>query len=137
MNYDRNFHELWNQAEFEVPEHSEPLCSYAEYFSEYAAQVVADVEAHRSLISVNQGVLRMTHKYFDWRTVVPKSHRNRIGDTGHRCIFHVFEAAYLKLKMLELALQPPALSPPPPPPPPPPSPRPLQIAGIFLGEDDE
>lgn len=139
MSFERDFRELWEKQEFEVPGVTEDLCFYAQRYSEWTARTIANVEVAGSVVAVNQGMLRITQKYFEWRTVVPKSHRNRIGETGHRCIFHVFEAGYQKLKSLELALAPPPLTLPPPPPAPalpPPPPPPIQIAGIFLGEDD-
>ena len=139
MSFDRNFRELWEQHEFEVPGVTEDLCFYAKRYSEWTAGILANVEAIGSVIAVNQGMLRITQKYFEWRTVVPKSHRNRIGEIGHTCIFHVFEAAFQKLRIIELSIVPPPLTLPPPPPPPalpPPPPPPIQIAGIFLGEDD-
>src|SRR5690606_5015822 len=107
VSYDDSFEALWHQQEFEVPDGSDSLCSYGQFFSEWATQLIADTEERHSIGAVNYAVLRLTHKYFEWRTVVPKYHRNRIGETGHGCIFHVFEAAYLKLKIVGLALQPP------------------------------
>ena len=136
---DVSFEALWNQQEFEVPGVTEDLCIYAKHFSDWTAAIILNVEEIGTVIAVNQGVLRVTHQYFEWRTVVPKSHRNRIGELGHTCIFHVFEAAYKKLRIIELSIMPPLIThpvPPPPPPTPPPPPPPIQIAGIFLGEDE-
>lgn len=135
MTFDGRFEALWGKQEFEVPEPAESLCLYAKHFAEWATPVIANVEALCLPSAVNLGYLRILHKYFEWRVVVPKQHRNRVGEMGHTCIFHVFEAAYQKLKIIELSIQPPPLTLPLPPPPPLPSP-PVQIAGIFLGEGD-
>jgi hypothetical protein len=139
MSFDEHFAALWRQHEFDVPQVTDDRCVYAKHFAEWASQIIANVEQIATVVAVNQGVLRVTYKYFEWRTVVPKYHRNRIGEMGHTCIFHVFEAAFLKLRIIELAIQPPPILPPtlpPPPPTPPPPPAPLQIAGIFLGDDE-
>ena len=137
--YDHHFEKLWDQQEFEVPGVTDDLCIYAKHFSEWTAGILVNVEEIGTGVAVNQGVLRITHQYFEWRTVVPKSHRNRISELGHTCIFHVFEAAYQKLRIIELSISPPPITyptPPPAPPPPPPPPPPIQIAGIFFGEDE-
>ena len=139
MNDEKSFRALWEQQEFEVPDAPDDLCEYAKQFAAWVAQVIADVEKNPSLVAVNHAFLYLVHKYFEWRVVVPRNHRNRMG-VGHTCIFHVFEAGYMKLRVIQLALQPPPLtmtvSAPPAPSTPPPIP-PLQIAGIFFGEDDE
>ena len=38
----------------------------------------------------------LTDDFFAPRSSVPKSHRNRIGEHGHKCIFHVFEKRFEK-----------------------------------------
>lgn len=143
MKIDPRFEALWGQQEFEVPVPRDNLCIYARKFEEWLTPLIANVEMAGSIVAVNQGVILVARKYMEWYEVVPKDHRTQVGERGHTCIFHCFHAAMLKLKMIELSIQPPPISMPIPPPPqpspqpPPPPPPPLQIAGIFLGEDDE
>ena len=138
MNRERPFRVLWEQQEFEVPDAPADLCVYAQQYEAWMAQLIADVDKARTLGAVNVAFLHALHKYFEWRVVVPKSHRNRIGEMGHTCLFHVLEAGYIKLRTIQLSLQPPPITIPSPPAPPqlPPAPPPLQISGIFVGEDD-
>jgi hypothetical protein len=56
-------------------------------------------------------------KYFEWRSTVPKSHKNRIGETtSHLCIFNVWLEGYKTLRAVELSLTPPLVLLPPAPP---------------------
>ena len=81
--------------------------------------------------AVNQAILLLTKKYFEWRTAVPRRHRDCLGSSSHVCIYEVFVTTYERLQVAELSLTPPLLFEPPPPPPPP------QIAGLALGLKDE
>jgi hypothetical protein len=137
MDTPANFSSLWNALEeFELPsdQPAVPSCLFAQKFSEWATELCAKVTREPGIVSVNQAKVLLLDKYFEWRSVVPKAHRNRIGKSGHVCIFHVFEQTYLTLKTVELSLTPPMLFVPPPPLAPPPPP---QIAGVFLGELDQ
>ena len=127
MELNPSFGTIWNRVdEFEVPREIIEWCPYARKFAEWAASLI-QTSTQGDLVRVNQAKILLVDKYFEFRSYVPKSHRNRIGSGGHRCIYHVFEQAYENLRLLELSLTPPMLFLPPPPPPPP------QIAGIFLG----
>ncbi len=83
-------------------------------------------------MGINQRMLLLTKQYFEWRTVVPKSHKDRIGERSHVCIFHIFERSYHRLKVLELSLNPALLYLPSPPS------APVQViqevSGVYLGE---
>ena len=126
MNITPEFETIWNRVEdFEVPAEAIEWCSYARKFAKWSATLVESSQPN--VVMVNQAKVLLVDKYFEWRIYVPKSHRNRIGTGGHRCIFHVFEQTYEKLRVMELSLTPPMLFIPPPPLPPP------QIGGIFLG----
>ena len=121
------FQTIWNRVEnFEVPQDAIRWCPYARKFAKWAATLVETSNQPR-LVAVNQAKVLLLDKYFEWRSYVPKGHRNHVGAGGHRCIYQVLEQTYEKLKVIELSLTPPLLFLPPPPPPPP------QIAGIFLG----
>ena len=106
-------------------------CNYARLFERWAADMLREyVHQEPDVVRIAQAKVRLIDQYFQWRVQVPKSHRNRIGEDGHICIFHVFERAYQQIKMVELTLSPPPIIVQPPPPP-----RALtEIGGIYLGE---
>ena len=134
-----DFNELWQRHQFELPTRDEGqvnVCVYARTFSIWAEELCLASTQNPSIVTINQNLILLVTKYMDWRTAVPKKHRSYTG-SSHTCIFHIFETAYNRLKVLELALTPPMLFLPPPPPPPPAPPPPSQIAGVFLGELDE
>ncbi len=145
MSVDTSFRGLWhhNDNHFDLPLQTEKevpnLCVYARKFSEWAEELCAGAIQGQTIIGINQAKVQLLDKFFEWRTFAPKRHRNYAatganGPIGHTCIFHVFEAAYDRLKVLELSLTPPLLFLPPPTPPPAPPPPPPQIAGVFIGE---
>lgn len=106
-------------------------CKYAQVFEQWAVDLLREyVRREPNMVSFAQAKVHLIDRYFEWRVAVPKSHRNRIGEGGHTCIFHVFEQAYHQIKMAELILAPSVVvvSPPPAPPALP------QVAGIYLGE---
>lgn len=138
MDTSADFFSLWNSLEeFELSREQPdiPSCLFAQKFSVWATELCANTTTDPGIVSINQAKVLLLDKYFEWRSVVPKAHRNRLGKAGHACIFQVFEKTYLTLKAVELSLTPPMLFVPVPslvaPPPPP------QIAGIFLGELDK
>jgi hypothetical protein len=109
-------------------------CEAAIAFRRWADTALEEhLRTHRDIVGINQAVLMLITRYFSWRECLGRSHRNQIGERGHRCIFHVLEATYHRLRRMELALSPPMLFLPPPSPPRPPRP---QSAGIFIGEDE-
>jgi len=135
MNLETRFDTLWNRFDdFELPEQQNTLCAYAHQFSQWVSALLTDATTKPNLVTINQAKLQLLDKYFEWRAYVPKPHRERTGGrSGHTCIFHVFVDAYQTLKVTELSLTPPLLFLPEPAPPP----LPPQIAGIFIGEQDE
>ena len=131
------FDRLWHDAtedKFSLPEAQEDLCTYAQHFGVWAEGLYLEEVERPTHIGVNQKMLLLTKKYFEWRAVAPKAHRDRIGERSHICIFHIFERFFFRLKVLELSLTPPMLFLPPPPPPPPPPPTAPMLMGITLGE---
>jgi hypothetical protein len=130
-----DFDRLWRQSMDSNqlrPEKKEQQCIYAQRFAPWADGLVQDEMQEPTPIGINQKMLLLTKKYFDWRAAVPKSHRERIGERSHVCIFHIFERTYHRLRVLELSLTPPMLFLPPPAPLP--APVVHSIAGITLGE---
>jgi hypothetical protein len=136
---EQEFDRLWRESTagtFSPTEEKEELCSYAQHFAVFAEGLVLEEARGPTQIGVNQKMLLVTKKYFEWRAVVPIGHRDRISKRSHTCIFHVFERTFMQLKALELSLTPPMLflPPPPAPPPPPVEPQQPQVKVITLGE---
>ena len=130
-----SFDSLWNSSEtFNLPETPPNTCAYAQKFSTWVEELLTRDAKEPSIVFINQAKVLLLDKYFEWRSVVPKRHRTRLGHLGHhQCISQVFEEAYERLKATELTLMPPLLFLPPPPS----SPPMAQIAGIFLGQREK
>ncbi len=133
MNFENKFRLYWDSFEELALPPETPTCSFAQRFAGWVNELFATMITDPTIVSVNQAKILLVDKYFEWRAVVPKSHRARLGKTGHHCLYQVFEQSYERLKVIELSLTPPMLFIPPPPTPKPPP----QIAGIFLGELDK
>lgn len=99
------FSRLWPENQESLFDGDESLCDHAEDFSAWAEDLVAKVKTEPDQVAVNQAKVQLIDRYFDWRSTVPKSHRNRISETGHTCIFHVFEKTYQALRAIELSLK--------------------------------
>jgi hypothetical protein len=125
------FQDLWPPNKVSLFEGDETLCGYAEHFLGWAEKLVANVTANPNSVAVNQAYLQLLHKYHEWRVTVPKNHRNRMNESGHTCIFHIFEGAYQALRAVELSLTPPLLYIPEPT-----SPREVIYTPLILGEED-
>lgn len=134
MDQDARFETIWNRIqEFEFPEPRPQQCVYALHFAEWTTQLTANVAQNPHIVFVNQAKIMLVDKYFEWRNSVPKSHRNRLGNNGHICIFQTFVDAYEQIRVVELSLTPPMLYLPAAVP----QAEPPQIAGIFIGETEE
>ena len=116
------FDDLWQQQQefqFALPAGKEERCIYAQHFAAWAETLYQEEVQAPTHIGINQKMLLLTKKYFEWRAAVPKAHRDRISERGHVCLFPIFERTFHRLKVLELSLAPemlflPAPSPPPP-----------------------
>ena len=111
-------------AEEEKAAEVEPQqCIYGKQYEAYVHEVCQTVRKDPSHITVNEGYLEIFLKYMAWYITVPKSHRNHVGERGHRCLFHVLIDGYESLRRIELSLPtpklylPPAVLPPQIPPP--------------------
>lgn len=135
MDLEAKFEVLWNRESnlFDLLQEPE-RCVFAQRLFDWSSELVASVSNNASIVFVNQAKVLLLDKYFEWRSFVPKSHRNRLGAIGHSCIFQVFCEAYESLKVVELSLTPPMLFLPQPQPA---MTLPPQIAGIFIGEAEE
>ena len=134
-----SFEAMWSGQEFELPEEELDLCPYAAPFHAWAQALIADVSAHTSEVGVNVAKVYLVDRYAAFYVSVPRQHQNHVGQRGgHFCLFQVFMSSYNALRILELGIAPPSVRIPPPPAPvvqeaPP---QPLQIAGIFLGDEE-
>lgn len=114
----------------EAEEALDAYCEDAKAFYRWTQSNLEEhLRRHNDAVGINQGMLMLVKQYFRWRGCVSKPHRNQIGDRGHICIFHVFEAAYQRLRRAELALNPPMLFLPPPHK----QPSPTLLEGTILG----
>lgn len=130
------FDKVWQQhADFTFTEADEELCDYAAHFALWAESLYQETAEQPTLIDIYQGMYFLSRRYYEWRQVVPKSHRDRISERGHVCIFHIWERYFSQLMVLELSLAPSKLVPPSA------SSRPprYEIAGVPMGiwEDDD
>lgn len=128
--------EAWlrhNSFTLPVADEDANLCIYAQRFAAQAEEICQRAVRERSHIAINQALLQVTRRYWEWFAVVPKSHRTCVEARAHRCIHATFQQTYQLLKALELSIEPPLLFLPAPPPPPAP-PVVQAIAGVTLGE---
>lgn len=115
-------------VDFELPEPEPELCEFAQFFNTWVEWLFKEIISDKpTVISVNQAKILLADKYFEWRSLVPKSHRDRISYRGHNCIFQIFVQAYERIKLIELSLTPPMLFFPPEP----------HINGTLIGLLDE
>jgi hypothetical protein len=133
MDIEERMQDMWGELSPQMPA---SRCPYAAQFAVWTEALCSNVEqdARRptpaGIIAVNQGYVLLLTKFFEWWYILPKVHRTRLNTSrGHTCVFQVFEAAFQRLKALELSLTPPLLFLPPAPPPAPPP----RIAAIGLG----
>lgn len=132
------FSAIWHPHATSSPDPPVAQCLPAQRFAAWAEEICKQAVESKSLVSIAQTKVLLVDKLFEWRSCVPRSHRNRIGEQGHFCIWHVFEAAYLKLRIAELSLTPPMLFLPPPPPPPPAKiVKVYKVDGFPIGEMEE
>lgn len=110
-----------------------PYCEYAQAYIPIAEELCRVALQNASHITLNQALLLLTKKYWEFFYVVPKRHRYQVGERGHRCIHAVFQQYYEVLKCKELQLQPPMLFLPDPQPAPALPPPPL-LPTIFVSD---
>lgn len=91
----------------EPAESSPPTCEYALAFTATAQELCQPALEQPTHVALNQCLLLLTKKYWEFYYVVPKRHRYQVGERGHRCIHAVFQHFYEVLKCQELRLQPP------------------------------
>jgi hypothetical protein len=126
MNIDEKRRQIWGKLE-DKP--ASPMSTHMKQFTECAEALYKDAsdEAYRpapyGLIIVNQKMLLLQRKYFEYKNKAPKKERGQIAN--------VFEAYYYKLYELEQRLNPPILYVAPE--------RPKeksQVEGLILGEEE-
>lgn len=126
MDNEVEFDKLYGNL-FILKESKPDICPYAQKFIQWTEKLLSENESF-DVIGINQAKLKLLDKYFDWFQSVSNVHRFRASPRGHTCIYHVFAQTYIKLRQIELSLNPKALysegSFPP------------QIAGIFIGEKE-
>jgi hypothetical protein len=138
------FEGIWSRyRDFAVSAPNRPKrCEFAEQFGAWTEELLAPIlmPGHQPTVeAIYRTKVLLADRYMEWRSTVPKSHRDRTapaGRGGHECIFAVFVGAYEQLRQAQLAVAPPRISQPGPAPSSPPVPASApQIAGIFIGEE--
>jgi hypothetical protein len=125
----RDVEAIWSQlADFELtlpePDEEENLCVFARRYQAWAREMCAPILENPSVDQIHLGMLLNTMQYYETRAILPKRHRNHVGERGHTCVFHVAERTFyfLRLKLFSLREHTVLLLPKPAPPPPPPPP---------------
>lgn len=110
---DIDFDSIWNRRVKFTPlpeeRHIPERCPFAERYYSWAEPIMRNALTYATHVSINQALVQITKKYREWRNVVPKAHKNRIGEQGHICIFHVWDECCRALEAAELSLTPPQL----------------------------
>jgi len=135
----KTFERIWQQTQYvdvtlTPPASEDERCVFAKQYAAWAQQAYQALPDPPTVDEVHRVILLNTLKYFEFRGVVPKSHRDLVSDRGHSCIFHVFEETFQLLKFTILSL--PAhttLLLPKPAPPQQPSPATYELAGVPIG----
>jgi hypothetical protein len=127
--------------DFVLPDVKPDLCVYAADFSVWAETHLAQALKDVTLVGLAQAKLLLTDQFFQHRALAPKNHRSLTSTgksgRGHRCLWAVFEDAYLQLKAAELKLSPPKLYEPTPDPPMASSSMAANLVpGIYIGEQE-
>ncbi len=105
------------EAEDTRAESQANYCAYAQVFQRWADGMLEEyVRANPTPIRLAQAKVLLIDRFFEWRASVPKSHRNRIGENGHVCLFQVFDQVFQQIKLAQLTVTPPLLFLPPSPP---------------------
>ena len=124
-----DYRAVWQEAEdFEFSPLSEQvnICTFAQKFSEWADDLCRAGE-EPTVVSITKAKVQLLDKYYEWRSFVPKNHKDRLGNRGHICIYQVFVQTYQRLRDVELSLTPPVLFVPPQ----------SESGGTFIGLLDE
>jgi hypothetical protein len=108
---DEIFEDIWRQRQAAHGEEAstEPLithCVYSRLFEASIQPICQKALQNLSIVSINQAMFLVFLSYMAYRETVPKSHRNHVGERGHRCIFHVLEGAFFLLKGTSLLVLP-------------------------------
>lgn len=126
MGVETTFKELWTSVDdfkFKGPVKPPDECKYALEFEKWTKTLITN-DKEITITQVQQAKVLLVDRYFEWRRYVPKTHRNRVGERGHTCIYHVFEQTHDRLKSIELSLTPKTEF----------FPQDPMIGGLFLGE---
>lgn len=133
-----SFEQRWHRHDGVIlPSLSEPeekWCTYAKQYGDWIERISKDILDDPDFISLNQLKVRIGDRFFELFHSMPQVHRNRIGGSGHVCVFHVYERIHRIIMESQWSLMPPPIHIPPELPATPPPPPLPQIMGITLGE---
>ena len=117
---------LRSQADFRLDVKRRKVCPTAREFAAWSDRLYSHVIQEPKPQSVSLALRLLQDKYMELKSLVPNACKYHVRSTGHRCIYHVWNDAYLKLRSAELTLVllPKTLK----------EARKDEIPGIFLGE---
>jgi hypothetical protein len=101
------------------PDAKSKLCPPAEPFAQVCETLLQEVSANPTDVRVNLALLTLQAKFFAVYEQAPAECRKHLNSSKVRCIFQVYQEAYMSLWTIDLKLRPPRFREPPPPPPPP------------------
>ena len=138
-----DFTRIWRELTGAAQAEQQPTCPIAAEFERKLEDLIfAPLKEQLDRRRLAQAKYLLQEEYQAWRHSLPR-HRHLLSQ--HRCLDEVYHAAYDRLHLLDLRYRPPlnliseydTLSQPPPALREPPAPPPVQIAGIFLGEEKD
>src|SRR5436305_1741164 len=94
IDMEERIREVWGE-----PSKAPPVCEYAERFGQWTETLCSTLEKRPDINAVYQAKILLVDRFFSWRTSVPKPHRYRMSETGHKCLWHVFEEAYNRIRV--------------------------------------
>ncbi len=144
MQDDRDFYSVWRRYQGKEDEDRLPLCPVATEFVRKLDELIfaslsVNGERRPSRGQIAQAKYLLQEEWQSWKKSTPQPHSRYIL-AKHRCLNEVYDAAYDRLHLMDLTLQPnrsliteyDELSKPVVP-----LPQVDQIAGIFIGESEE
>lgn len=84
-------------------------CEYARSFAQWSVELVRTYGADDDMMRLAQAKVLLLDKYFEFRSYVPKVHKDRTAEKGHVCLYHVFVEAYRRIRMKEMTIAPPKI----------------------------
>lgn len=96
-----------NRLTYDIVDPAAEPCEWAKALSAWFAEQVDRLSTAPDLVSLNQLLLLLQHKYFALRRVAPKTHQNHLSPRGHPCLYQTYVDAFERLEAMLLRIEPP------------------------------